>query len=155
MAKDAGADQFLSLLSSHLTQQQRSARGLRSNEEDYVEHKIKGGVGHRILEKYGWKEGRGLGKDQTGRAEPLRLQFFSDRQGLKSTEDVQAHPAVVDALRGIRRHLMSPFVDDADEPLDPALVARLQPDWIRKHFPASISSEPAVQDRIGRPKQTS
>ncbi|KAK3098793.1 hypothetical protein FSP39_023165 [Pinctada imbricata] len=46
---------------------------------------LKSGIGMALLQKMGWKEGEGLGKNNEGSLEPLSLDFKTDRKGLTST----------------------------------------------------------------------
>lgn len=46
------------------------------------------GVGKRLLEKMGWKEGEPLGKSQKGALEPINPDIRVNRQGLSSHEDI-------------------------------------------------------------------
>ena len=42
---------------------------------------VRGGIGKLLLQKMGWKEGAGLGKDETGDIQPLNLELKVDRKG--------------------------------------------------------------------------
>lgn len=55
-------------------------------EQFHVARKVEG-LGKKLLEKMGWKEGMGLGKNAQGNAEPLVLDFKINREGLSSTEE--------------------------------------------------------------------
>lgn len=46
---------------------------------------VKGGIGMALLQKMGWQQGTGLGKNNEGGLEPLALDFKMDRKGKKST----------------------------------------------------------------------
>ena len=39
----------------------------------------------KVLEKYGWKEGQGLGKEGHGRAEPIKVFMKRDNGGVSQT----------------------------------------------------------------------
>lgn len=43
---------------------------------------ISGGIGQYLLQKMGWQEGQGLGKQNEGSLEPLMLDFNVSRKGL-------------------------------------------------------------------------
>ncbi len=40
------------------------------------------GIGKKLLEKMGWKEGEGLGKYREGMAEPIAVDIKTNRKGL-------------------------------------------------------------------------
>lgn len=42
---------------------------------------VSGGIGMFLLQKMGWKQGEGLGKNNEGQKEPLMLDFKVDRKG--------------------------------------------------------------------------
>lgn len=42
---------------------------------------LQGGIGMYLLQKMGWKQGEGLGKNNEGTKEPLILDFKVDRKG--------------------------------------------------------------------------
>lgn len=42
---------------------------------------MRGGIGMSLLQKMGWKQGEGLGKDNKGSLEPLALSVKMDRKG--------------------------------------------------------------------------
>ena len=42
---------------------------------------VRGGIGKLLLQKMGWKEGTGLGKDETGSLIPLNMELKVDRKG--------------------------------------------------------------------------
>lgn len=46
---------------------------------------VQSGIGMALLQKMGWKQGEGLGKNNEGSVEPLALDFKTDRRGLTST----------------------------------------------------------------------
>ena len=48
------------------------------------------GIGKKLLEKMGWKEGEGLGKTHKGVVEPIKPDIRVNRQGLSSQEDKKA-----------------------------------------------------------------
>ena len=50
----------------------------------HVARKVEG-IGKKLLEKMGWTEGMGLGKNAQGNSEPLVLDFKINREGLSST----------------------------------------------------------------------
>ena len=52
----------------------------------HVARKVEG-LGKKLLEKMGWTEGMGLGKNAQGNAEPLVLDFKINREGLSSTNE--------------------------------------------------------------------
>lgn len=45
------------------------------------------GIGKKLLEKMGWREGEGLGKTRNGLVEPINPDIKVNRQGLSSHED--------------------------------------------------------------------
>lgn len=45
----------------------------------------KGGFGERLLRQYGWTEGKGLGANETGIAEALRVKQKKDQTGVSCT----------------------------------------------------------------------
>jgi G-patch domain len=45
----------------------------------------KGGFGERLLRQYGWTEGKGLGANETGIAEALRVKQKKDQTGVNGT----------------------------------------------------------------------
>ena len=47
------------------------------------------GIGKKLLERMGWREGQGLGKFREGQIEPLSLEVKTNRKGLVSNEDVK------------------------------------------------------------------
>ncbi|KAL3883301.1 hypothetical protein ACJMK2_029583 [Sinanodonta woodiana] len=53
---------------------------------------LQGGIGMYLLQKMGWKQGEGLGKNNEGAKEPLILDFKVDRRGLKSSEEGPKKP---------------------------------------------------------------
>lgn len=55
-------------------------------EQFHVARKVEG-LGKKLLQKMGWKEGMGLGKNAQGNAEPLVLDFKINREGLSSNEE--------------------------------------------------------------------
>jgi len=55
-------------------------------EQFHVARKVEG-LGKKLLEKMGWKEGMGLGKNAQGNAEPLVLDFKINREGLSSSAE--------------------------------------------------------------------
>jgi len=57
----------------------------------HVARKVEG-LGKKLLEKMGWKEGMGLGKNAQGNAEPLVLDFKINREGLSSTAESSEGP---------------------------------------------------------------
>ena len=42
---------------------------------------VRSGIGMALLQKMGWKQGEGLGKNKEGGLEPLSLDFKMDRRG--------------------------------------------------------------------------
>lgn len=48
---------------------------------------ITAGIGKKILEKMGWKDGNGLGKEQTGAIVPFTPDVKVNRSGLSSEHD--------------------------------------------------------------------
>lgn len=42
-----------------------------------------GGIGMKLLQKMGWREGEGIGKFKSGALEPLTLDIKSDKRGKK------------------------------------------------------------------------
>jgi len=61
-------------------------------EQFHVARKVEG-LGKKLLEKMGWKEGMGLGKNAQGNAEPLVLDFKINREGLSSNEEGSNGPS--------------------------------------------------------------
>lgn len=53
-------------------------------------------IGRKLLEKMGWREGQGLGKNKEGTVDPLALDIKTDRKGLVSQEDVSVKALAVD-----------------------------------------------------------
>lgn len=43
---------------------------------------VQSGIGMALLQKMGWKQGEGLGKNNEGSVEPLALDFKTDRRGM-------------------------------------------------------------------------
>lgn len=58
----------------------------------HVARKVEG-LGKKLLQKMGWKEGMGLGKNAQGNAEPLVLDFKINREGLSSTNESADGPS--------------------------------------------------------------
>lgn len=58
----------------------------------HVARKVEG-LGKKLLEKMGWSEGMGLGKNAQGNAEPLVLDFKINREGLSSTNESADGPS--------------------------------------------------------------
>ena len=48
---------------------------------------ITSGVGKKLLEKMGWVEGQGLGKNREGNVEPITLEIKMNRKGLVTAND--------------------------------------------------------------------
>ena len=46
------------------------------------------GIGKKLLEKMGWRQGEGLGRRKEGTIAPLALDIKTDRKGLVSNEDI-------------------------------------------------------------------
>ena len=42
---------------------------------------VKSGIGMFLLQRMGWKQGEGLGKNNEGRVDPLLLDVKTDRKG--------------------------------------------------------------------------
>lgn len=61
-------------------------------EQFHVARKVEG-LGKKLLEKMGWTEGMGLGKNAQGNAEPLVLDFKINREGLSSTTESKDGPS--------------------------------------------------------------
>ena len=58
----------------------------------HVARKVEG-LGKKLLQKMGWTEGMGLGKNAQGNAEPLVLDFKINREGLSSTNESADGPS--------------------------------------------------------------
>lgn len=58
--------------------------------QDQFQHAapVSGGMGKFLLQKMGWKEGEGLGKNKSGSLTPLVLDVKMDRKGLVTQEEV-------------------------------------------------------------------
>lgn len=46
--------------------------------------RLSDGIGKRLLEKMGWKEGEGLGKKKEGPTVPIKLELKLNRKGLEA-----------------------------------------------------------------------
>lgn len=42
---------------------------------------LTGGMGAQLMQKMGWREGEGLGKNKNGTVEPIVVDFKTDRKG--------------------------------------------------------------------------
>merc|ERR1739838_631204 len=58
----------------------------------HVARKVEG-LGKKLLEKMGWSEGMGLGKNAQGNSEPIVLDFKINREGLSSTTESADGPS--------------------------------------------------------------
>jgi hypothetical protein len=47
------------------------------------------GIGKRLLERMGWREGQGLGKNREGQLEPIKIDIKNNRKGLVSQTDLK------------------------------------------------------------------
>uniref|UniRef100_A0A0B7AJ79 G-patch domain-containing protein n=1 Tax=Arion vulgaris TaxID=1028688 RepID=A0A0B7AJ79_9EUPU len=54
---------------------------------------VNGGIGMFLLQKMGWKQGEGLGKNNEGSREPLMLDIKVDRRGLTTAAEFPRHKA--------------------------------------------------------------
>lgn len=68
-------------------------------------------VGHRLLQKFGWKPGQGLGRAGQGRVEPVSMQMKLDAMGVGKKEQDQE---LVDDATSHRRLLMSEMTVTAE-----------------------------------------
>ena len=50
---------------------------------------VTGGIGMMMLQKMGWKQGEGLGKNNEGTLEPLSLDVKNDRKGKDTVSEYQ------------------------------------------------------------------
>merc|ERR1719369_165454 len=57
--------------------------------------RVTGGIGEKLLQKMGWREGEGLGKGKEGDTEPIQfVDIKTDRKGLTSADDNMSHGEV-------------------------------------------------------------
>ena len=50
--------------------------------------KVSGGIGEKLLQQMGWRQGEGLGKSKEGATEPIGFnEIKTDRKGLVSGDD--------------------------------------------------------------------
>jgi len=58
--------------------------------------RVTGGIGEKMLQKMGWREGEGLGKSKEGATEPIKFsEIKTDRKGLISQDDKEVNVATV------------------------------------------------------------
>lgn len=58
--------------------------------------RVTGGIGEKMLQKMGWREGEGLGKSSEGATEPIKFsEIKTDRKGLISQDDTNVNIATV------------------------------------------------------------
>jgi len=58
--------------------------------------RVTGGIGEKMLQKMGWREGEGLGKSKEGATEPIKFsEIKTDRKGLISQDDTNVNVATV------------------------------------------------------------
>lgn len=73
---------------------------------------VKGGIGMHLLQKMGWREGEGLGKNSKGPTEPIIVNVKIDRKGLTSHgEDPKKSQAVELAKHISGKHPVSALVE--------------------------------------------
>lgn len=65
--------------------------------------------GFKMLEKMGWKDGVGLGKDNSGRVEPVNVEQRAERSGLGAQFSVPAVPQAVLAKATVMRKTQERF----------------------------------------------
>mmetsp|Transcript_7197 Transcript_7197/g.13351 ORF Transcript_7197/g.13351 Transcript_7197/m.13351 type:complete len:494 (+) Transcript_7197:105-1586(+) len=68
-------------------------------------------IGYQMLKEMGWEEGKGLGKNQDGRLEPVPMYGQLDKRGVGAKYEKREHP--VSAGKKKRRKLMQQRVRDA------------------------------------------
>ncbi|XP_072369494.1 uncharacterized protein [Scyliorhinus torazame] len=100
---------------------------------------LTGGVGAHLMQKMGWREGEGLGKNKNGPVEPIVVDFKTDRKGLvaegEKTQKKSANFPIVKDLSG--KHPVSALMEICNKrkwpPPDFLMVRDSGPDH-RKHF---------------------
>jgi len=66
---------------------------------------IKGGIGMALLQKMGWNQGEGLGKNRDGTALPLMLDIKNDRKGLLAADEAKKSMTPKTVPSGIKTNL--------------------------------------------------
>jgi len=65
----------------------------------------KSNFGYKMLQKMGWKEGKGLGKEETGRVVNVRVAKRAEGLALGANEDAANNGAFVDQIKGFNEVL--------------------------------------------------
>ncbi|KAK2187879.1 hypothetical protein NP493_152g04028 [Ridgeia piscesae] len=99
---------------------------------------VSGGIGMSLLQKMGWKQGEGLGKNNKGSLEPLALSVKMDRKGLSSQGENIKKPLPVPTRKDLSgKHPISALVELCNKkkwgPPDFIVVNESGPDH-KKHF---------------------
>ncbi|XP_078088917.1 SON DNA and RNA binding protein b [Mustelus asterias] len=100
---------------------------------------LTGGMGAHLMQKMGWREGEGLGKNKNGPVEPIVVDFKTDRKGLvaegEKTQKKSANFPIMKDLSG--KHPVSALMEICNKrkwpPPDFLMVHDSGPDH-RKHF---------------------
>lgn len=59
--------------------------------------------GFKMLEKLGWSQGQGIGKDASGMSEPIDVEMRAERAGLGSTQPVIVQPPPQSRLEHLQK----------------------------------------------------
>ncbi|RNA43431.1 angiogenic factor with G patch and FHA domains 1 isoform X2 [Brachionus plicatilis] len=85
-----------------------------------TDEKVKSEIGLKLMSKMGWKEGKGLGKEETGITEPISTKIKLDKSGIGSATSSQIDLESDDKMR--KKYLKWKKTKERFESITPAAI---------------------------------
>ncbi|XP_048396686.1 protein SON-like isoform X3 [Stegostoma tigrinum] len=143
----AGVFIILCMVASFFCEVPGKKHGRKQSEDQFLKAApLSGGMGAHLMQKMGWRQGEGLGKNKNGPVEPIVVDFKIDRKGLvaegEKTHKKPANFATMKDLSG--KHPVSALIEICNKrkwpPPDFLMVHDSGPDHC-KHFLFKIQGD--------------